>query len=312
MSKELHAVTGAFGYSGRYITQHLLDAGKEVITITGSPDRANPFDGKVKIYPYNFNDPDKLTETLKDVSVLYNTYWVRFNHSDFNHAEAVVNTLILFQAAKKAGVKRIVHLSVTNPSIDSKLHYFSGKAMLEKALIDSGISYSIIRPALIFGGEDILLNNIAWMLRYLPVMGIFGDGKYRVVPVHVDDLAQLAVEQGGKNENTVINAAGPETFTYMEIVKLTGDVIGKKRPLINIPPFFALLAGRALGIILKDVVITREEIKGLMDSFLYVDSPPVGKTKFSEWAAQNRETLGIKYASEMARRRNRIKEYGKL
>jgi len=200
-----------------------------VITLTNSINRANPFGGVVKVYPYNFDNPEKLTESLKGVSVLYNTYWVRFNHGDFNHAQAVANTLKLIQAAKQAGVKRIVHLSVTNPSMDSKLHYFSGKAMLEKALIDSGISYAILRPAIMFGSEDILINNIAWMMRYLPVMGIFGDGKYKMQPIYIKDLAKLAAEQGEKTENVIINAIGPETYTYRDAVKMIGDAIGMKK-----------------------------------------------------------------------------------
>ncbi len=312
MSKEFHAVTGAFGYSGKYITQQLLDEEKKVIALTNSINRVNPFGDRIKAYPYNFENPDKLAEILSDVSVLYNTYWVRFNHKDFNHAEAMVNSLILFQSAKKAGVKRIVHLSVTNPDIDSKLPYFSGKAMLEKALINSEISYAILRPAIMFGGEDILINNIAWMLRRLPVMGIFGDGKYKMCPIYIKDLAKLASEQGEKTENVIINAIGPETYSYKDAVKVIGDIIGKKRLLVHIPPVFALIAGWMIGIIMKDTVITREEIAGLMNNNLFADTPPYGNTKFSEWVAQNKDMLGIKYASELARRRDRNKDYCSL
>ena len=198
--KQIHAVTGAYGYSGKYIAQRLLNAGHQVITLTNSPQRTNPFGERVPAYPFNFDRPHELTETLRGVSVLYNTYWVRFNHETFQHASAVNNTLVLFEAAKAAGVQRIVHVSITNPSEDSELEYFSGKAQLEKALIASGISYAILRPTVLFGKEDILINNIAWLLRKFPVFGIFGDGRYRLQPIYVDDLAQLAVEQGQESE----------------------------------------------------------------------------------------------------------------
>ena len=212
MKQTLHAVTGAFGYSGKYIAKRLLDCGDEVITLTNSLHRSNPFGGRVKAYAFNFNEPEALARSLRGVSVLYNTYWVRFNHKMFQHADAVKNTLTLFQAAQAAGVERIVHVSITNPSEDSALEYFSGKAKLEKALIDSGISYAILRPTVLFGKEDILINNIAWALRRLWVIGVFGKGEYRLQPIYVDDLALLAVEQGTKRENVIVNATGPETF----------------------------------------------------------------------------------------------------
>ncbi|HEY9245387.1 MAG TPA: NAD(P)H-binding protein, partial [Candidatus Methanoperedens sp.] len=184
-SGKIHIVTGAFGYSGKYIARRLLDAGHEVSTLTGSPDRINPFDGRVKAFPFNFDNPEKLIDSLRGASVLYNTYWVRFNHRDFSHSVAVENTLKLFDAAKKAKIQRIVHVSITNPSEDSHLPYFSGKAKLERALIESGISYSILRPTVLFGKEDILINNIAWFLRKFPVFGVFGDGNYRLQPIYV-------------------------------------------------------------------------------------------------------------------------------
>jgi NADH dehydrogenase len=307
--KELCAVTGAFGYLGKYIAFRLLEAGKEVITLTNSPNRANPFDGRIKAYPFNFDKPEKLAESLRGVSVLYNTYWVRFNHETFTHAAAVDNTLTLFDAAKEAGVGRIVHISVTNPSENSPLEYFSGKARFERALRESGIPYAILRPAVIFGKEEILFNNIAWMLRRSPVFSVFGDGSYRIQPVYVDDLAALAVEYGGKDGNFVINAVGPETFTYRELVETIAAAIGKRRLVIPIPPYLGYLAGLCFGKLMNDVVITLPEIKGLMSGLLCVDTPPTAATRFSEWAKEHGETLGRKYTSEMARRLDRTSAY---
>ena len=241
----IHAVTGAYGYSGKYIAQRLLNEGHTVVTLTNSLSRANPFGDRLKAVPFHFDQLDLLVNHLRGVSVLYNTYWVRFNHRLFTHADAVRNTLTLFDAAKKAGVQRIVHISITNPSEDSPLEYFRGKALLEKALISSGLSYAILRPAVLFGKEDILINNIAWALRHLPVFGVFGNGTYRLQPIYVDDLARLAVEQGQSRENIIINAIGPETFTYRELVARIGQLIGKERPIISVPPWlgYAILGG---------------------------------------------------------------------
>ena len=299
----LHAVTGAFGYSGKYIAKRLVDAGETVITLTNSQHRENQFGDRVKVAPFNFDAPEKLTESLRSVSVLYNTYWVRFNHADFNHEAAIRNTLTLFKAAADAGVKRVVHVSIANPSEQSDLEYFRGKARLERALIESCISYAILRPTILFGKEDILVNNIAWALRNLPVFGIFGDGQYKVQPIYVDDLAQLAVEQGGKTANVIIDAIGPETFTYRELVETIGAIIGKKRLILPVPPDIGYAVSWVIGKLVNDVLMTRDEIKGLMGNLLYVNAPPAGQTKLTDWARDHAATLGVRYASELARRK---------
>ncbi|MFN2197278.1 MAG: epimerase, partial [Anaerolineales bacterium] len=207
------------------------------------------------------------------------------------------------------GVQRVVHISITNPSEDSPLEYFSGKARLERALVESGLSYAILRPTVLFGKEDILVNNIAWVLRHLPVFGVFGDGQYKVQPIYVDDLAELAVAQGKKQENVVIDAIGPETFTYRELAAHIGEIIGKKRPIVSVPPALGYAVGWVIGELVGDVMITREEIEGLMANLLFVDSPPAGHTKLTDWAKARAATLGLHYTSELARRRDRQTEY---
>ena len=305
----IHAVTGAFGYSGHYMAARLLEQGRTVITLTNSLHRANPFGGSVRALPLSFAEPARLVEALSGVDVLYNTYWVRFNHRTFTQAQAVANTFVLFDAARRAGVRRVVHVSITNPAEDSSLEYFSGKARLERALRESGLSYAILRPAVLFGREDILINNIAWALRRFPFFAVFGDGSYRLQPILVDDLAELAVAEGMRYENVTINAIGPETFTYRELVQAVGNAIGRPRPLVNVPPGVGYLFSKVLGWFMRDRFITRDEIRGLMSDLLYVNTPPTGKTPLTEWMKQNAATLGRRYASELDRRRDRKKPY---
>jgi NADH dehydrogenase len=304
-SPEVHVVTGAFGFSGKYITSRLIQKGVHVRTLTQKPPSISPFNGVVKAFPFNFDHPEQLVETLKGATVLYNTYWVRFNHSNFRHSEAVDNTLRMFEAARQAGIERIVHISITNPSEDSPFEYFRGKAILERELMKSGISYAILRPAVIFGKEDILVNNIAWFLRRVPVFGVFGDGNYRIQPIYVDDLARLAIEEGERQENVVMDAIGPETFTYRNLIQEIGKSIGVNRRIISISPELGYLAGLLVGKVLHDVTITKEEIRGLMSDLLYTESPPIVTTKLSEWAKANSDTLGMKYSNELKRRVNR-------
>ena len=311
-TRETHVVTGAFGFAGKYIAERLIAEGLRVRTLTNSPDRENPFNGRVTACPYHFENPEKLAESLRGASVLYNNYWVRFNHRSFSYADAVENSLKLFDAAKKAGIRRIIHISITNPSLDSPFEYFSGKAKLEKALSESVLSFAILRPAVLFGREDILINNIAWFLRRFPLFGVFGDGNYRLQPIHVADLAGLAVEQGKKTENVVIDAIGPETFTYEGLVKTIGAAIGCPRPVISVPPVQAYLLGRIVGFLQNDVTITYDEIRGLMAGLLSTDSSPVGKTKLMEWLTENAAHVGRSYSNELKRRSDRQRSYMKL
>jgi uncharacterized protein YbjT (DUF2867 family) len=303
------AVTGAFGYSGRYIAKHLLEAGHEVITLTNSPGRPNPFGEKVAAFPFQFDEPQKLRDSLRGVEALVNTYWVRFNHRLFTHAQAVVNTKILFSAAKEAGVRRMVHVSITNPDSASDLPYFRGKAELETALKGLGVSYCILRPTVLFGKEDVLINNIAWSLRRLPVVGVFGAGDYRLQPIYVDDLARIAALKAEGGVDEIIQAIGPETFTYRELVCKVRDALGLKRPIVSVPPGLGYWGCKLVGLLVGDVVITREEIRGLMENRLFVDAPPLGATKLTEWMEQHKSTLGLHYTSELARRTDRFSEY---
>jgi NADH dehydrogenase len=295
------AVTGAFSYSGKYITKRLLERGEEVITLTGHPNRPDPFNGKVTAHPLDFDEAG-MTESLRGVDVLVNTYWVRFDKGNNTQPRAVENTRKLVNAAKAAGVKRIVHVSIANPSAESHLPYYWGKAANEKAVVNSGLSYAILRPTvLVGGGEDVLINNIAFLLRRFPFFLIPGDGSYGIQPVHVEDLADLAVEAVYSKENYVIDAVGPDSYTFKELVQLVGEKIGAKRPLISVPPRLALLAAQFLSLFFKDVILTPEEVDGLMANLLVSKEPPHGKTAFKDWLNSNRELVGARYASELER-----------
>ncbi|SBW09265.1 conserved hypothetical protein [uncultured delta proteobacterium] len=307
----LHAVTGAFGFSGQYITKRLLEAGEEVITLTNSPKRPSSFGGRVKAYPFRFDDAAAMAESLRGVDVLYNTYWVRFNREGmFSHAEAVGNTQVLFEAAKLAKVTRVVHVSITNASEYSPLEYFRGKGLLERALKNSGLSYAIIRPAVLFGPEDILINNIAWTLRRFPVFAMFGNGRYHIQPIHVDDLAKLMVAQGAAKENVTVDAVGPEDYEYRDLVKMMRRELGLKRLIVGIPPELGYRASLVIGKLVGDVFVTREEITGLMADTLHVPgAAPTGETLLSEWVRENKNVLGKRYHGEMERRVDRVRAY---
>jgi NADH dehydrogenase len=292
------AITGAYSYSGKYITRHLLERGEEVVTLTGHPNHPDPFNGQVKAYPLDF-DKEGMTNSLQDVDVLVNTYWVRFDRGENTQPRAVENTRVLVNAAKAAGVNRIVHISIANPSADSHLPYYWGKAANEKTVIESGLSYAILRPTVLVGDEDILINNIAYLLRRLPFFALPGDGSYGIQPVYVDDVAELAVEGVYSSENYIIDTVGPDIFTFKQMVDLIGEKIGSKRPLISLPPRLALLAAQFLSLFVRDVLLTPEEVDGLMAGLLVSTEPPRCETHLADWLEKNKNSVGAKYASEL-------------
>lgn len=296
---ELNIVTGAFGFSGRHITRKLLEMGKRVKTITGHPRRSEEFGDLVDAVHFNFDNPDELTRSLEGATTLYNTYWIRFDHGDMTFGRAVENSKTLIKAAKDAGIQKIVHVSITNPSKDSDLPYFSGKAEVEEAIHESGLSYAILRPAVLFGDQGILINNIAWFLRRMPAFAIPGDGKYGVQPIHVDDLAELAVAAGQEEGSKTIDAVGPEQLTFEEMVLRIREAVGSRASIIHVSPTMSYYATRLFGYFVGDVILTRDEVKGLMDNLLVSDDPPTGRIKLSEWLDENAEWLGNTYFSEV-------------
>jgi uncharacterized protein YbjT (DUF2867 family) len=295
-------VTGAFSYSGSHIAQRLLDSGRKVRTLTFHPDRAHRLQAHVEALAYRFDDPPALAHSLEGVSTLYNTFWVRFDRGQTSFANAIETSRMLFFAAKRAGVDRIVHVSITNPSIGSPLPYFRGKSLVEYALAQSGVPYSIVRPTLLFGGErDVLANNIAWILRQMPAFALPGSGAYPVQPVHVDDLARICIDAAGSSHDLVIDAAGPETMRFSCLVALVRTAVNARSPIVRLPPRLMTAAARALGLLVRDVVLTSDEISGLMAGLLVSHEPPLGRIVFSRWLDEHKASVGRSYANELHR-----------
>ena len=294
-------VTGAFGYTGKYIAQRLLDDGVTVRGLTRNPQSFSPFGSRVERHALDFNDSEQLTKSLEGAHTLYNTFWIRFARGPVNHDRAVQNSRKLVDAAAAAGVRRIVHISITGASVDSPLPYFRGKGQVEDYIRQSGLSHSIIRPTVIFGTEDILINNIAWFLRRFPVFPVAGRGDYPVQPIFVDDVAHLAVDSTSGDGNVTLDAVGPETFTFKELVRQIRRTTGGRALVVSVPPRLVSSSAVLVGLALRDVVLTREEIDGLMSGHLVSQDPPTSATRLTDWMLTHRDTLGRRYASELAR-----------
>jgi uncharacterized protein YbjT (DUF2867 family) len=296
----LDVVTGAFSYSGAAVARALRDGGRQVRTLTGHPERA-PAGTAIDVRPLDFDDPLGLVASLSGATTLYNTYWVRFAHRTVDHERAVVNSRTLFQAAKKAGVRRIVHVSITHPSVSSPWPYFRGKALVERALAECDVSYAIVRPAILFGGDGVLLNNIAWLLRRLPVFAIGGRGDYRIRGIHVEDLARLCLAKAAEPHDSVTDAVGPERPTFTELVASIRDAVSSRALVVHVPGVTVPVFARLLGLALHDVLLTTEEYEAMAAGLADTDGPATGSTALSTWVADHGDTLGLHYANELSR-----------
>jgi NADH dehydrogenase len=295
------AVTGATSFTGRFIAERLVAGGRSVIDLTRDPRAAHPLGELASSAALDFDHPDRLTRTLEGVDTLYNTFWIRFERGPITYPWAIARSQILFAAARKAGVRRIVHISVINAARDAPTAYFRAKAAVEEALLGSGVGHAIVRPTVAYGPGDILVNNLAWTLRRLPVFGIPGDGQYPIQPIHVDDIAELGVRVGSTAENTVADAAGPDIFTFNEFVSLVRAAVRSRSRVVHLPVGAALAAARVLGLLVRDVVLTRDEVTDLQSRQMVSAQPPTGQIHLADWLAENVDVLGRRWASELNR-----------
>jgi NADH dehydrogenase len=301
------AVTGAFGFTGRAIAEQLLAAGRDVVTL--SRRRAHPDDplaARIRVDPFDFGSPAELAASLRGVDTLYNTYWIRFPHGAVTFEQAVADSTILLAAARQAGVRRVVHVSVVGADPAGATPYVRAKGVLEGVVRASGVEWAIVRPTLTYGPNDILINNLAWALRRLPVYGIPGRGRYPIQPVHVDDVARICLEAGqglaGRGPGgQVLDAAGPDTLEYRRLVGLVRTAVGSRSIVLPMPTSVVLAAGRALGLLVGDVVLTRHELTELSSGLLTSKEPARGRIRLEDWLAQHGSELGHRWASELKR-----------
>ena len=293
-------VTGAFSYSGAAIARELRASGRRVRTLTGHPGRAPP-QTPIEVRRLDFGDPTGLAESLRGAQTLYNTNSVRFRRGQVDHAAAVANSRVLFRAAGDAGVQRIVHISITHPSITSPYPYFRGKAEVERVLAESDVPHAVLRPAVLFGGDGVLINNIAWLLRRFPVFAVGGTGEYRIRPIHIDDLARLCAEAGSSASTAVIDAVGPERPTFYELVSVIKDAVGSHSQIVRVPGELVSVAAQILRLALRDTLLTRDEYRAMAVGLADTDGPATGKIAVTQWITESKDTLGRRYAHEINR-----------
>ncbi len=295
------AVTGAFSFTGSFVAQELLRRGHAVRTLTSHPTPPASWAKAVKTHPFQFHDPAALVGSLRGAQVLVNTYWMRFPRNGIGFSDVVENTRILMDAAKKAGVKRVVHVSVANPSPDSPFAYYRAKAEAEEVVRGSGISHAIVRPTWIYGENDVLLNNLGWLMRHLPVFAMVGRGRYKVQPVYVGDVASIIADLCESRVQSTVDAAGPDILEYRELARILKRALRKHRFIVPAPAWFALIMGKLTGVLMRDVVLTKPELGVLQASLMTSGEPPLGKVRVEDWLREHHAIVGCRWASDLGR-----------
>ena len=296
----LNLVTGAFGFTGKYISDLLIKKGEKVRTLTSKTD-INLYNENIEVFQYNFEDKEYLIKAMSGAEKLFNTYWIRFPYKSHTFEKVVFRTKILIDCAKEADIKKIIHISVSNANSKSKLNYFKYKGIVEEMIKDSKIDYFILRPTIIFGKESILINNIAWFLRKFPIFIVFGKGKYLVQPIFIEDIAKIAVLESDNSANKIIDIVGPEVFEFKEMVNFIKTKISSKCKILYLPTFLFQIFIPILNFLTKDVVLTKEELKALKENLLYSKEEPIGQKKFTDWIEENKFDVGKEYFSELLR-----------
>ncbi len=306
-------ITGALSYSGRYIAALAHERGWKLHSLEGarSFQRANEYDLPITLF--DWEDPQKagrVEEAMQACDVFVNTYWRRPTAGDDATKIAEQHCYELFSAAKKAGVKRIVHISVAHADAQSELPYFRHKGRVEAYLKELGIPCTVLRPAMLFGDsaeESILMNNWSWCLRHSPVAGLIGDGSALIHPLHVRDLAEMVVTEAAREDSeawSAYAAVGKECLSLRETTECLIEAMDlHHRLILPMPRWVAATSARFLARLAGGVqLFESEEIESLLAGYLaypkgslpqserWIEAPPIHR--FTEWLHQEGNALG--------------------
>ncbi|HXR24984.1 MAG TPA: NAD(P)H-binding protein [Candidatus Binataceae bacterium] len=248
------AIAGGSGFIGRAIVRRLAAIpGLTVRVLTRDPVKARvrlAAEGKVDFVSADVNDPARLATVIAGADTIINAVQfdgypiekpsrgLTFNRVDYG------GTVSLIAATKAAGVPNFIYISGAAADERSPNPAFRAKGRAERALRDAGLAFTILRPSLVYGPEDRVVNGLAKAIRMMPVMVVPGSGQQKLRPLLVDDLAAcVALAIGGRGRNGIYEVGGPDPMTFDELVRLVMEITGHKRPIIHVPENLLLVAG---------------------------------------------------------------------
>ena len=308
MNEPVVALSGAWSYSGRHVAGELLRRGYRVVSLTGrAVPHPDPFGGTVKRIPYDFG-PGALERLLRGVDVLACAYWIRHDRRPVehrgpwvSHSTAVTRSGRIIDAAMAAGVSRLVWTSIANPGLDPDLSYYAGKAAVERRVRDSGLPYAILRPACFFGRGGILVENIVWAARRLPLFPIPAGPRYRIRPIHVGDYAAAVADAVASGDILVRDVVGPDRVEFDDLVDFAARLTGGRARVVRLPLAACAALYRTASLAMRETILTSDELKGLSRNRLDSAAAPVGGTGLREWLRDHVDTVGLRFVREPAR-----------
>lgn len=307
------AITGAWSYSGRRVAARLLQAGHTVVSLTNRkiPD-PDPHDGRVRAEPYDFS-PGALERALEGVDVLACAYWTRHDRAPLgnrgpwlSHAEAVSRSARIIESARAAGVSRLVWTSIANPGLDPDLSYYAGKAEVERLVQESGLPHAILRPACFFGPAAILIENVAWAARRMPVVPIPAGPEYRIRPIHVGDYAELIADAVASGDTYTRDACGPDRVEFGELIRTIARLCGGRARPVRLPLRACAPLYAAASRVIRETILTTDELIGLSRNRLDSLEPPAGPTSLLAWLEEHASEVGVRFAREPRRQPRRV------
>ncbi len=291
-------ITGAFSYTGAAVAEELLRRGWRVHTLTNRS--APPGCDHISAAPLRF-DPEHLRQQFADADLFINTYWIRLPWRGHTFGRAVENSKMLLGAARDAGVERTVHLSVSNAEQGTNLGYYAGKDRVESYIEAEIDNYAIVRPTLVVGPNDVLSNNIAWFLRRFPFFPVPDGGNCRLQPITLSDAARIIVDAAEARGNQRIDAAGPDIMSFRDYLALLQKACGVRRWRPSVPGWLCLLMLKPIELLLRDIVLTKEELQGLQQELLLSREAPLGTASVEQWLMENGDIMGRAYVNDLRR-----------
>jgi uncharacterized protein YbjT (DUF2867 family) len=245
MDDRIVAIAGGSGFIGRTIARRLAALPQlRVRVLSRDPGRAR---AKLAGLEADFvrgevTEPGTLPAALAGASAVVSA--VQFDGYPIENPRRGLTferidlggTLALLAAAKAAGVTRFIYISGAAADENSRHPGFRAKGKAERAIRESGLEYTILRPSLVYGPDDTVVNGFAKAIRLAPVFPVPGSGRQTLQPVLVDDLAAcVALAISGRGQNGTYEIGGPDLMTFDDLIRLIMDLTGHRRPIVHVP-----------------------------------------------------------------------------